>query len=53
MQDSKPLTTPLVAHFRLSADSSPQSEDEEKRMSKVPYASAVGSHMYPTGMYSS
>lgn len=46
MQDSKPVTTPLAAHFRLSVDSSLQLEDEEKLMSKVPYASTVGSHMY-------
>ena len=46
MQNSKPVSTPLAAHFRLSAELSPQSEDEEKYMSQVPYSSAVGSLMY-------
>jgi hypothetical protein len=33
MQNSKPVSTPLAAHFRLSAELSPQSEDEEKYVS--------------------
>lgn len=46
MQNSKPVSTPLAAHFRLSAELSPQSENEEKYMSQVPYSSAIGSLMY-------
>uniref|UniRef100_A0A2N9IN85 Integrase catalytic domain-containing protein n=1 Tax=Fagus sylvatica TaxID=28930 RepID=A0A2N9IN85_FAGSY len=45
MQQSKPVSTPLAAHFKLSADLSPQSEEKE-HMSRVPYASAVDSMMY-------
>ena len=46
MLDAKPVKTPLAAHFQLSADLSPQSDEEEMYMSHVPYASAVGSIMY-------
>ncbi|KAG8493487.1 hypothetical protein CXB51_010890 [Gossypium anomalum] len=42
----KPVSTPLAAHFRLSSALSPQSDDEIKHMSHVPYSSAVGSLMY-------
>ncbi|KAJ8640321.1 hypothetical protein MRB53_017015 [Persea americana] len=43
MQSSKPMNTPLAAHFKLSAALSPQIEEEVEHMSRVPYASAVGS----------
>jgi hypothetical protein len=46
MHNSKPVSTPLGAHFRLSAALAPQSEEEEQFMSRVPYSSAVGSIMY-------
>ncbi|KAG8483801.1 hypothetical protein CXB51_022649 [Gossypium anomalum] len=46
MQSAKPVSTPLVAHFRLSSALSPQSDDEIEYMSHVPYSSAVGSLMY-------
>ncbi|ONK68535.1 uncharacterized protein A4U43_C05F12950 [Asparagus officinalis] len=46
MLDAKPVKTLLAAHFRLSADLSPQTEEEEQYMSCVPYASVVGSIMY-------
>ena len=45
MLDAKAMR-PLAAHFRLSADLSPQTDEEEKYMSHVPYVSAVGSIMY-------
>jgi hypothetical protein len=45
MQNSKPVSTPLVAHFRLSAVLASQSE-EEQFMPRVPYSSTVGSIMY-------
>ena len=45
MHNSKPVSTPLGAHFRLSAASAPQSEEEQQFMSCVPYSSAVGSIM--------
>ena len=46
MQNAKPVNTPLAAHFRLSAEMSPQNDEEKEQMMYVPYASAVGSMMY-------
>ena len=46
IQNSKPVTTPLAAHFRVSFSLCPQSEKEVDYVSKVPYSSAVGSLMY-------
>jgi hypothetical protein len=46
MKDAKLVSTPLAAHFRLSAALSPQHEKDIEYMSHVPYSSAVGSIMY-------
>ena len=46
MSDCKPVSTPLTAHFKLSSDLCPQTDEEMERMSHVPYSSAVGSLMY-------
>uniref|UniRef100_A0A5B7BER2 Reverse transcriptase Ty1/copia-type domain-containing protein n=1 Tax=Davidia involucrata TaxID=16924 RepID=A0A5B7BER2_DAVIN len=46
MQDSKPVSTPLAVYFRFSTNLSPQTEEEVEYMSRVPYASVVGSIMY-------
>ena len=46
MHNSKLVSTPLGAHFRLSEALAPQSEEEEQFMSCVLYSSAVGSIMY-------
>ena len=43
---TKPVSTPLPPHFKLSELQKPQSMDEVEHMSKVPYASTVGSIMY-------
>ena len=43
MQNVKPVTTPLEAHFRLSSALCPQSDKEVDYMSRVPYSSVVGS----------
>jgi len=48
MHNTKPVSTPLAAHFRLSSDLCPKSDDEIVYMSRVPYSSAVGSLMYAT-----
>jgi len=45
-EKSKPVSTPLAPHFKLSASLSPKSAAEQEYMSKVPYAKAVGSLMY-------
>ena len=46
MSNSKPVSTPLASHFKLSSQQCPTSEKEKAEMKKIPYASAVGSLMY-------
>jgi len=46
MAEVKPVTTPLTCHFKLSSKQCPQSPKEEEEMSRVLYASVVGSLMY-------
>ena len=46
MLDSKPVSTPIAGHFKLSITHSPQTEDEIKYMSRIPYSNATGSLMY-------
>jgi hypothetical protein len=46
MDEAKSVSTPLGSHFRLTKDQSPKTEQEQAYMSKVPYASAIGSLMY-------
>jgi len=42
----RPVTTHLAGHFKLSFKQCSQSPVEEQEMSRVPYASTVGSLMY-------
>src|ERR1044072_1031968 len=46
MQDCKPISTPLLVNYKLSSSMNPSNEAEMMEMSRVPYASAVGSLMY-------
>ena len=46
MQDAKSVSTPLAAHFKLSSQLCPSSDDEMKCMSEVPYTNAVGCLVY-------
>ena len=46
MQDCKSISTPLPVNFKLSSSMCPSNEAERKEMSRVPYASAVGSLMF-------
>ena len=46
MNEAKPVSTPLGSHFKLSKEQSPKTEEKRDHMSKVPYASAIGSLMY-------
>ena len=46
MKNSKPVSTPLVGHFKLSKRLCPSTEKEKGEMSIIPYSSAVGSLMY-------
>ncbi|KAE8687328.1 Peroxidase 44 [Hibiscus syriacus] len=45
-EKSKPVSTPLAPHFKLGASMSPKDDTEREYMSKVPYASVVGTLMY-------
>ena len=45
-EQTKPVSTPLVPQFKLSAQLSPKNDAEREYMAKVPYANAVGSLMY-------
>src|ERR1044072_5592756 len=46
MRRSKPVSTPLANHFKLSLENSPKTEVEHKTMSKIPYGNVVGCLMY-------
>ena len=46
MNEAKPESTTLGSHFKLSKEQLPKTEEEMDHMSKVPYASAIGSLMY-------
>jgi len=46
MTEERSVTTLLVGYFKLSSKQCPQSPEKEKEISRIPYASAVGSLMY-------
>ena len=46
MKDEKPVTTPLAKQFKLTKKLSPKLDKEKEYITKVPYASMVGSLMY-------
>ena len=46
MQDCKPISTPLPVNLKLCSSMCPTNEEERKEMSRIPYASAVGSLMF-------
>nr|GEU39688.1 retrovirus-related Pol polyprotein from transposon TNT 1-94 [Tanacetum cinerariifolium] len=46
MQDCKPISTPFPTNVKLSFKMSPSSEKERMEMSRVPYASTMGSLMF-------
>ncbi|GJR43670.1 retrovirus-related pol polyprotein from transposon TNT 1-94 [Tanacetum coccineum] len=46
MQDCKPISTLFPTNIKLSSKMSPSSEKERMEISRVPYASAVGSLMF-------
>ena len=48
MQDSKRGYLPMSHGINLSKFKCPNTKDERERMSKIPYASAIGSIMYAT-----
>ena len=48
LTDAHPVTPPLDPHVILSKDLGPTSAEEQLRMKKIPYLTAVGSIMYAT-----
>ena len=46
MQDSKRGFLPMTHGISLSKEQCPKTQEERERMSKIPYASAIGSIMY-------
>ena len=46
MNEAKRASTPLGSHFKLRKEQLPKTEEERDHMSKVPYASTIGSLMY-------
>jgi len=46
MNDYKPGSTPLAAHFKLSSDLCPYTKEDMEYMSHVPYANVIASLMY-------
>ncbi|KAK2978083.1 hypothetical protein RJ640_001501 [Escallonia rubra] len=46
MHNSKPIDTLMDKACTLTTDQCPKNDEEKNRMSKVPYAAAVGSMMY-------
>jgi ATP-binding cassette subfamily B (MDR/TAP) protein 1 len=43
---TRPISTLLAPHFKLSASMSQRTEEECKHMAQIPYAKAVGALMY-------
>ena len=46
MADTKPVSTPLADHFRLSLAMCPKTQEEKNYMKNIPHSSIVGSLMY-------
>ncbi|KAL2231326.1 UNVERIFIED_CONTAM: Retrovirus-related Pol polyprotein from transposon TNT 1-94 [Sesamum indicum] len=46
MENSKPTSVLLAAHFQLSKDQCPKTSFEKDKMSKVPYSNVIGSIMF-------
>ena len=46
MENAKAIITPLLGHLKLTKEMCPKTQEEEDKMSNIPYASTVGSLMY-------
>ena len=46
MSGAKPVSVPLLAHFKLLKPQEPEEDHDLEHMKSVPYSSAVGSIMY-------
>ena len=45
-ENAKAVSTPLPGHLKLTMEMCPKKQEEEDKMSKVPYALAIKSLMY-------
>ena len=48
MENAKAASTPLLGHLKLNKERCPRPQEKEDKISKVPYALAIGSLMYAT-----
>ena len=46
MENAKAISTSLPGHLKLTREICPKTPEDEDKMSKVPYASTIGSLMY-------
>ncbi|KAL5574058.1 hypothetical protein UlMin_023655 [Ulmus minor] len=46
MNNSKPVSLPIAAHFKLDNSLSPKTKEEKDYMLNIPYSNAMGSLMY-------
>ena len=46
MENAKAISTPSLGHLKLTKEMCPKTQEEEDKMSKLPYTSTVGSLMY-------
>ena len=46
MHNAKPVSKPFSSHFKLSKEMCPKTQEDMDYLSKVPYASVIGSLMY-------
>ena len=46
MENAKVVSTPLLDHLKLTKEMCPKTQEEEDKMSKLPYTSVVGILMY-------
>ena len=46
MENAKAVNTPLPCHLKLTKKMCPKTQEDEDKMSKVPYASTIGSLIY-------
>ena len=46
MENAKAVSTPLPSHLKMTKKLCPKIQEEEDKMSKVPYTSNIGSLMY-------
>ena len=45
MENAKPTSVPLSAHFQLCKDQCPKMKNDKQKIEKVPYSNVIGSIM--------